>query len=118
MELRDWIGNIDIYLLDQIVKGRFVPGSRILDAGCGDADSSHGSIARELYGTDKDGFGSSAEKHDELGFEKNGMIKDGKGGPTDGTRKTVEYQCGREFLRNNRLHRLRSMPAACTRYLF
>ncbi|MEW9669989.1 class I SAM-dependent methyltransferase [Ammoniphilus sp. 3BR4] len=35
MNLRDWIGNIDIYLLDQIMKGRFVPGSRIFDAGCG-----------------------------------------------------------------------------------
>lgn len=35
MDVRDLIGNIDIYLLDQIVKGRFVQGSRILDAGCG-----------------------------------------------------------------------------------
>ena len=28
-------GNIDIYLFDQILKGRFAPGSSILDAGCG-----------------------------------------------------------------------------------
>lgn len=28
-------GNMDIYLFDQIQKGRFIPGSRILDAGCG-----------------------------------------------------------------------------------
>ncbi|WP_134701130.1 bifunctional 2-polyprenyl-6-hydroxyphenol methylase/3-demethylubiquinol 3-O-methyltransferase UbiG [Ammoniphilus sp. YIM 78166] len=34
-DLYKWIGNMDIYLLDQIMKNRFVPGSRILDAGCG-----------------------------------------------------------------------------------
>ncbi|MBI1353361.1 MAG: methyltransferase domain-containing protein [Acidobacteria bacterium] len=28
-------GQIDIYLFDQILKGRIPPGSRILDAGCG-----------------------------------------------------------------------------------
>lgn len=33
--LQAWVGNMDIYLLDQILKGRFVPGGRILDAGCG-----------------------------------------------------------------------------------
>lgn len=30
------IGNIDIYLLDQILKGRFEKPMRILDAGCGE----------------------------------------------------------------------------------
>lgn len=30
------IGNIDIYLLDQILKGRFEQPMRILDAGCGE----------------------------------------------------------------------------------
>ncbi len=29
------IGNIDIYLLDQILKGRYTEGDTILDAGCG-----------------------------------------------------------------------------------
>src|ERR1051325_6673197 len=29
------LGNIDIYLLDQLLRGRIVPGMRILDAGCG-----------------------------------------------------------------------------------
>ncbi len=29
------IGNMDIYLLDQLMKGRIVPGKKILDAGCG-----------------------------------------------------------------------------------
>lgn len=34
-ELRAWLGEIDVYLFDQILKGRFVPGMRVLDAGCG-----------------------------------------------------------------------------------
>lgn len=29
------LSGMDIYLLDQVLKGRFAPGSRILDAGCG-----------------------------------------------------------------------------------
>lgn len=33
--LRDLVGSVDIYLFDQILKGRFAPGCRILDAGCG-----------------------------------------------------------------------------------
>jgi tellurite methyltransferase len=33
--LQDWFGSIDIYLFDQLLKGRFVPGMRVLDAGCG-----------------------------------------------------------------------------------
>ncbi|RXT02291.1 bifunctional 2-polyprenyl-6-hydroxyphenol methylase/3-demethylubiquinol 3-O-methyltransferase UbiG [Ammoniphilus sp. CFH 90114] len=36
MTTPEWdYGNMDIYLFDQIQKGRFIPGSRILDAGCG-----------------------------------------------------------------------------------
>ena len=34
-ELNDWFGSIDIYLFDQLLKGRFVPPMRLLDAGCG-----------------------------------------------------------------------------------
>ncbi len=33
--LREEFGDIDIYLFDQLLKGRFVPGSTVLDAGCG-----------------------------------------------------------------------------------
>lgn len=33
--LHQLLGNIDIYLFDQLQKGRLPPGSRILDAGCG-----------------------------------------------------------------------------------
>ncbi|MEO7970638.1 MAG: class I SAM-dependent methyltransferase [bacterium] len=33
--LQQQFGNIDIYLFDQLLKGRFVPRMRLLDAGCG-----------------------------------------------------------------------------------
>lgn len=33
--LQDWFGGIDIYLFDQLLKGRFTPRMRLLDAGCG-----------------------------------------------------------------------------------
>ena len=33
--LQEWFGGIDIYLFDQLLKGRLTAGMRILDAGCG-----------------------------------------------------------------------------------
>ena len=33
--LQEQFGQIDIYLFDQLLKGRLTPGMRILDAGCG-----------------------------------------------------------------------------------
>jgi tellurite methyltransferase len=35
MDLREQLGDIDIYLLDQLLKGRLTPDMTILDAGCG-----------------------------------------------------------------------------------
>ncbi len=35
INIRETFGDIDIYLFDQIQKGRFAPGMKILDAGCG-----------------------------------------------------------------------------------
>ena len=35
LNLRETFGDIDIYLFDQIQKGRFLPGMKVLDAGCG-----------------------------------------------------------------------------------
>ena len=35
IDLQEWFGGIDIYLFDQLLKGRMVPGMRVLDAGCG-----------------------------------------------------------------------------------
>ena len=36
INLQEWFGNIDIYLFDQLLKGRFTEGMQVLDAGCGD----------------------------------------------------------------------------------
>jgi SAM-dependent methyltransferase len=35
LSLQEQFGGIDVYLFDQLLKGRFAPGMRILDAGCG-----------------------------------------------------------------------------------
>jgi SAM-dependent methyltransferase len=35
IDLQAWFGGIDIYLFDQLLKGRIIPGMRVLDAGCG-----------------------------------------------------------------------------------
>lgn len=35
VNIRETFGDIDIYLFDQMQKGRFSPGTKILDAGCG-----------------------------------------------------------------------------------
>ena len=35
LNLQEWFGTIDIYLFDQLLKGRIIPGMRVLDAGCG-----------------------------------------------------------------------------------
>ena len=36
LNLQEWFGSIDIYLFDQLLKGRLTPNMKILDAGCGD----------------------------------------------------------------------------------
>ena len=35
LSLQDQFGEIDIYVFDQLLRGRIVPGMRVLDAGCG-----------------------------------------------------------------------------------
>lgn len=35
INLQAWFGQIDIYLFDQLLKGRFTPQMQLLDAGCG-----------------------------------------------------------------------------------
>ncbi|MDQ3002482.1 MAG: class I SAM-dependent methyltransferase [Fibrobacterota bacterium] len=35
LDLRAWFGDIDLYLFDQLLKGRLKPPLRMLDAGCG-----------------------------------------------------------------------------------
>ena len=55
-ELRRQLGDIDIYLFDQILRGRFDARPRVLDAGCGDGRNlvyllQHGF---ECYGVDSE----------------------------------------------------------------
>jgi SAM-dependent methyltransferase len=48
--------SIDIYLFDQLLRGRIQPGMRILDAGCGSGRNLH-YLARagyEIFGVDRD----------------------------------------------------------------
>ena len=40
-DLRAAFGQIDIYLFDQLLKGRIAPGMRVLDAGCGSGRNLH-----------------------------------------------------------------------------
>ena len=53
--LNHLLGNIDLYLLDQILKGRYEPTMRILDAGCGEGRNSHYFIRTgyDIWGIDQ-----------------------------------------------------------------
>jgi len=54
--LQEQFGNIDIYLFDQLLKGRIAPGMRILDAGCGGGRNLIYLLREgyEVYGADMD----------------------------------------------------------------
>lgn len=53
-QLNKTLGNLDIYLLDQILKGRFEGHQRMLDAGCGEGRNLHWFIRQgyDVYGLD------------------------------------------------------------------
>lgn len=53
-DLYNKLGKTDIYLLDQILKGRYEKGCRILDAGCGSGRNMHWFIQNnyDIYGVD------------------------------------------------------------------
>jgi len=55
MSLQQQFGNIDIYLFDQLLKGRFAPAHRILDAGCGSGRNLVYFLQNdyEVYGVDR-----------------------------------------------------------------
>jgi tellurite methyltransferase len=55
--LQEWFGGIDIYLFDQLLKGRIVPGARVLDAGCGSGRNLVYLLRSgfEVYGVDESG---------------------------------------------------------------
>jgi tellurite methyltransferase len=54
--LQEQFGQIDIYLFDQLLKGRISPGMRILDAGCGSGRNLVYFLREgyEVYGADSD----------------------------------------------------------------
>ena len=54
--LQEQFGQIDIYLFDQLLKGRITPGMRILDAGCGGGRNIHYFLREgyEVYAADAD----------------------------------------------------------------
>jgi tellurite methyltransferase len=55
-ELRKQFGEIDIYLFDQLLRGRIAPGMRVLDAGCGSGRNLVYLLAHgwEVFGIDQD----------------------------------------------------------------
>ena len=55
-DLRSTFGEIDIYLFDQLLRGRFDVRSRVLDAGCGDGRNVHYLLKAgvECFGVDAD----------------------------------------------------------------
>lgn len=55
-DLQDTFGSIDIYLFDQLLKGRLTPGMRVLDAGCGSGRNLVYLVRRgfEVWGVDRD----------------------------------------------------------------
>jgi SAM-dependent methyltransferase len=54
--LQEQFGQIDIYLFDQLLRGRITPGSRILDAGCGSGRNLVYFLREgyEVFGADRD----------------------------------------------------------------
>jgi tellurite methyltransferase len=56
IELREHFGEIDIYLFDQLLRGRVAPGMRILDAGCGSGRNLVYLLRQEyeVFGVDQD----------------------------------------------------------------
>ncbi len=56
MSLQEQFGPIDIYLFDQLLRGRIVPGMRVLDAGCGSGRNLVYFLREgyEVYGVDAD----------------------------------------------------------------
>jgi tellurite methyltransferase len=56
--LQEQFGHIDIYLFDQLLKGRITPGMRILDAGCGSGRNIVYLLREgyQVYGVDSDAW--------------------------------------------------------------
>jgi tellurite methyltransferase len=55
-ELNATFGRIDIYIFDQLLRGRLTPGMRVLDAGCGSGRNAHYLLraGADVHGVDID----------------------------------------------------------------
>ena len=64
-DLQHQFGQIDIYLFDQILRGRIAPGMRIFDAGCGHGRNLVYLLRKgfEVYGVDADPRAIDAVRH-------------------------------------------------------
>jgi SAM-dependent methyltransferase len=51
-----WFGEVDVYLFDQLLRGRITPDMRILDAGCGHGRNLHHLLrcGADVHGVDRD----------------------------------------------------------------
>src|SRR6187402_2600082 len=62
--LRDTFGNIDIYLFDQLLKGRYDNAKKVLDVGCGNGRNLYYFLRNgyEVFGVDRDAKAVEAVK--------------------------------------------------------
>src|SRR5580658_1664947 len=69
--LSNQFGAIDIYLFDQLLKGRIQPGMRILDAGCGSGRNLVYLLNQgyEVFGVDQDPRAIAALRSDDFRHE-------------------------------------------------
>ncbi len=72
-DLNHLLGNIDLYLLDQILKGRFESQHKILDAGCGEGRNIVYFIRNnyQVFGIDKNGESIQRLKYQVKSINKN-----------------------------------------------
>ncbi|MFK8045880.1 MAG: class I SAM-dependent methyltransferase [Crocinitomicaceae bacterium] len=73
MEAIESIRGLDLYLLDQILKGRLHTGMTILDAGCG---TGRNIVVLKKMGFDITGFDSNNETIEELKHNHPSLVKD------------------------------------------
>jgi tellurite methyltransferase len=72
LSLQEQFGPIDIYLFDQILRGRIAPGMRILDAGCGSGRNLVYLLREgyEVFGVDQDPRAVASLPRDRFRHEK------------------------------------------------
>ena len=65
MDALEWFSGVDVYLIDQILKRRFAPGAKILDAGCGGGRNLTWFLRSgfEVFGVDSSAGGIAEARH-------------------------------------------------------